>query len=117
MLLTRSSLSATVNRLDRYPAKLVGIDVKLTEESYTSKCSFIDNESVSKHEVYLGKRIKRGLFKSSDGFKINADCNGSLNIARKVIPKFNVFDLKKGVEAVVVSPVRLTPYKLKYDFI
>jgi len=56
-----------------YKCKLEGINVILTEESYTSKCSFLDNESIEKHESYLGKRIKRGLFRSAKGKLINAD--------------------------------------------
>ena len=68
-----------------YKCKLIGINVVETEESYTSKCSFLDNEDVCKHEVYKGKRIKRGLFRSSTGQLINADINGSLNILRKVV--------------------------------
>lgn len=91
--------------LIEYKAQLVGIEVKLTEESYTSKCSFIDNEDIKKHEVYLGRRVKRGLFKSADGTKFNADVNGSYNIARKVVPDFSI--LNKGIEGVVVHPVRL----------
>ena len=55
------------------------------EESYTSKCSFIDNESIEKHEEYLGQRIKRGLFKSKNGNLINSDINGSYNIMRKYL--------------------------------
>ena len=34
-------------------------------------------------EEYLGKRIKRGLFKTKDELLVNADVNGSLNILRK----------------------------------
>ena len=34
---------------------------------------------------YLGRRIKRGLFRSSTGKLINADHNGALNIMRKVV--------------------------------
>lgn len=71
-----------------YKCKLEGINFILTEESYTSKCSFIDNEEVCKHENYLGKRVKRGLFKSKDGKIINADLNGSLNILKKVVGEF-----------------------------
>lgn len=82
-----------------YKAKLVGIQVKLTEESYTSKCSFLDNEPVRKHERYEGKRIKRGLFRTQYGRLINADVNGAYNIIRKVAPK--AFE---GVEDVVVHP-------------
>lgn len=59
-----------------------------TEESYTSKCSFLDNEPLRKHSIYKGKRIKRGLFKSAKKKLINADLNGSLNILRKVIGEF-----------------------------
>ncbi len=54
-----------------------------TQESHTSKCSAIDNEQVKHHDEYLGKRVKRGLFKSKDGFLINADLNGAINIVRK----------------------------------
>lgn len=53
------------------------------QESHTSKCSAIDNEPVKHHDEYVGKRVKRGLFKSKDGFLINADVNGAINIARK----------------------------------
>ena len=71
-----------------YKCKLEGISVILTEESYTSKCSFLDNESVEKHENYLGKRIKRGLFRSAKNRIINADLNGSLNILKKAVGEF-----------------------------
>lgn len=71
-----------------YKCKLIGIAVMMTEESYTSKCSFIDNEELKHHEEYKGKRIKRGLFRTYEGKLINADLNGSLNIMRKVIGEF-----------------------------
>jgi len=82
-----------------YKAELVGIQVLITEESYTSKCSFLDKEPIKKQESYAGKRVKRGLFRAADGRLINADVNGSFNIIRKVAP--NVFE---GVEGVVVRP-------------
>lgn len=69
----------------QYKAKLEGFDVVTNEESYTSKCSFLDMESIGKRDTYCGKRIKRGLFRSSSGKLINADLNGSLNILRKVV--------------------------------
>jgi len=87
-----------------YKAELVGIKVCVTEESYTSKCSFLDLEPIQKQEVYLGKRIKRGLFQSQSGRKINADVNGALNLIRKVAP--NAFS--NGVEGVVVHPLRIS---------
>jgi putative transposase len=66
----------------KYKAQMVGIEMILTQEAYTSKCSAIDLEPIKKHETYLGKRNKRGLFVTKHGIKINADCNGSVNIAR-----------------------------------
>lgn len=68
----------------KYKCSLVGINVLINEESYTSKCSSLDLESICRHENYVGKRIKRGLFKTGKGLLINADINGSLNIGRKV---------------------------------
>jgi putative transposase len=85
-----------------YKAQLAGIQVLITEESYTSQCSFLDLEAIGKHERYLGKRVKRGLFRSASGRCLNADVNGAYNIIRKVAP--DAFG--KGVEAVVVQPVR-----------
>src|ERR1035437_765480 len=66
-----------------YKCKLEGIEYIEREESYTSICSSLDNEEIKKQEIYLGKRIKRGLFKSQTGKLINSDVNGSLNIGRK----------------------------------
>ncbi len=66
-----------------YKCRLAGIRVIVTEESHTSKCSFLDNEECCHHDHYMGRRIKRGLFRCSDGRKINADLNGSLNILKK----------------------------------
>jgi putative transposase len=61
-----------------------------TEESYTSKASFLDSDTLPKYGEKpewwkeSGKRIQRGLYRSADGTKINADCNGAANIIRKV---------------------------------
>lgn len=71
-----------------YKCKKEGINFVKNEESYTSKCSFIDGEEIKKHTKYLGKRIKRGLFESASGKLINADLNGSLNILKKVVGEF-----------------------------
>ena len=70
-----------------YKCKLVGIQVVIQEESYTSKTSFIDRESITKQRTYLGKRVKRGLFRTSEGKLINADLNAALNILRKYLDK------------------------------
>ena len=73
-----------------YLCKLYGIEFKLQEESYTSKVSFFDGDEIPIYDkenlqeyVFSGKRIKRGLYQTSGGKLINADCNGALNILRK----------------------------------
>jgi len=88
----------------KYKCQLVGIEFIVHEESYTSKCSFLDMEPIEKHETYQGKRVSRGMFRSSTGKKINADVNGSYNIIRKVIP--NAFI--EGIVGLVVVPVRFS---------
>src|SRR5216684_1204359 len=72
-----------------YKAELVGITVKATEESYTSKASLLDLDPLpvrkngdEKH-TFSGKRVKRGLYRASDGRYINAAINGAANIIRK----------------------------------
>ena len=67
-----------------YKAKLVGINVQTTEESYTSKVDHLAFETLEKHDIYLGKRKKRGLFQSSTNKLLNADVNGAIGIGRKV---------------------------------
>ena len=88
-----------------YKAKMVGIDVILTEESYTSASSFIDNDLIPVYKkgqnnqvTFSGKRVKRGLYRTGSIGLIHADVNASLNIMRKAVP--NVFD--HGIEGVVV---------------
>ena len=68
-----------------YKCRMVGINVTKHEESYTSKCDGLCLETIGRHETYLGKRKKRGLFQSSVGKLVNADVNGALNIMRKVV--------------------------------
>lgn len=86
-----------------YKAKNVGINVILTEESYTSGTSFLDEEAPKK-EFYDKKRRKhRGLFISNQGIKINADVNAAYQIMKKVFP--NVFT--DGIEGAVLHPVRV----------
>lgn len=84
-----------------YKCQLVGIKVLEQEESYTSKTSFLDSEEICKHQSYVGRRVKRGLFRSSNGTEINADVNGSYNILRKAFPAA----FAQGIEGVVVRPL------------
>ena len=66
------------------------------EESYTSKASFFDNDEIPIYNEadpqkykFSGKRIKRGLYRASDGRIINADVNGALNILKKSKQRLN----------------------------
>jgi len=100
--------SMLINQLE-YKAQDTGLKVIITEESYTSKASFIDNDRIPKfikdskeNHKFSGKRIRRGLYKSLHGILINADVNGSYNIIKKVFP--NVFT--NGIEGVGLHPIK-----------
>lgn len=67
-----------------YKAELAGIEMQLPEESHSSKTDHLAYEEMKHHEIYLGRRKKRGLFQSSIGKLLNADVNGAIGIARKV---------------------------------
>lgn len=91
-----------------YKAELVGIQVIVNEESYTSQASFLDQDLIPSYQkgrnhTFSGKRIKRGLYKSEGGSLLNADINGSLNILRKAIPEA----FAQGIKGIVVSPVKV----------
>jgi len=87
-----------------YKAEDKGINVDITEESYTSGTSFLDGEKPVKECYDKSRRKYRGLFKSASGQRINADVNGSLQIIKKVVPEaFNT-----GVEKVKINPIKLT---------
>lgn len=73
-----------------YKANLKGIEVILTEESYTSGTSFLDNELPTKENYKKSRRIYRGLFKTNNGKLINSDINGSYQILKKVIGNYFV---------------------------
>jgi len=99
-----------------YKARLVGVKVIVQEESYTSKSNFLNLDPIPVYGhtgaddmVFSGKRIKRGLYKTSVGQLINSDVNGAYNILRKAIP--NAFS--NGIESCVVQPRRVNPLKVK----
>jgi putative transposase len=89
-----------------------GIRFVETEESYTSKASFLDLDELPKFGEKpegwqeSGKRVKRGLYRSRDGFKINADCNGAANILRKVETKLglNLDGVSRGA---LIAPLKV----------
>lgn len=87
----------------KYKAENLGINVIITEESYTSGCSFLDNEEIGKDTYDKSRRIYRGLFKSNQGKLINSDVNGSYNIIRKAFPKA----FADGIEGVDLHPIRV----------
>ena len=99
-----------------YKAKLAGITVLITEESYTSKASFLDRDEMPVYDPnrtekpkFRGKRIERGLYRAADGTLINADINGAGNIVRKVAPDAfgqRAVEDGKGHQP-VVHPVRI----------
>ncbi|MBO1006001.1 IS200/IS605 family accessory protein TnpB-related protein, partial [Pseudogracilibacillus auburnensis] len=76
-----------------YKAQRHGIKVIKTEESYTSKASFLDQDDIPVYgendleKSFSGKRVKRGLYQSKNGIIVNADVNGAGNIMRKIFPK------------------------------
>ena len=86
-----------------YKAKIVGINVVITEESYTSGTSFLDGELPIKENYNKTRRVFRGLFVSNNGIKINSDVNGSLQIMKKVFP--NAFS--HGIEDYGFNPIRV----------
>ena len=86
----------------QYKAEFFGIKVLITEESYTSKSSFLDLDTLPKFSdkssvkpIFSGSRITRGLYKTKN-IVINADVNGAYNILRKVdLNLFSKEDISK----------------------
>ena len=88
-----------------------GIQYVEQEESYTSKASFLDLDAIPIYNAdnpytgtFSGRRIKRGLYRSANGFLVNADVNGAANILRKSKQNFNFEELCRGVLA---TPTRI----------
>ena len=80
-----------INQLT-YKCQMLGITVIVREESYTSKASFLDYDEIPNYKdetkpKFSGKRIKRGLYRSTTR-KINADVNGAYNIMAKENPNY-----------------------------
>ena len=95
-----------INLCERY-----GMQHIETEESYTSKASFLDNDELSVwnpekpyDKLFSGKRIHRGLYVTGCGIMLNADVNGACNILRKSKQNFDYEKLCKGL---LTDPVRI----------
>ena len=104
-----------------------GIQFIETEESYTSQASFLDDDFLPNGSTPLtvspersrrakfgakpegwkssGKRVQRGLYRTSNGELINADANGAANIMRKVATRLG-FDLARVGRASLTAPKR-----------
>lgn len=92
--------------------EIYGIQFVENEESYTSKASFLDADTLPKHGEKpdtwkaSGSRVKRGLYKTSSGIRINADCNGAANILRKVAVMLGL-DLSGISSGDLTAPLKL----------
>ena len=90
------SLGQFVDKLG-YKLGSHGIELVVTDESYTSKASFFDGDNMPKRynlnaksiPTFSGKRVKRGLYKASNGTLLNADVNGAYNILTKTDSNFS----------------------------
>ena len=98
-----------------YKAALVGIQVEVREESYTSQASLLDLDPIPNYKPndeeehsFSGRRIgrRKRLYRTKDGRTICADVNGAYNILRKSRP--DAFSEAKGIAAYVVQPIRLS---------
>lgn len=91
--------------------KQYGLKFVETEESYTSKASFVDGDFLptfsERPEGWKesGKRVKRGLYRTAQNCYINADCNGAANILRKVATTLGI-DLSGVGRGALISPLR-----------
>ena len=97
--------------------KQYGLRFIETEESYTSKSSFLDNDFLpiygekpegwkpSGKRGQKGDKLGRGQYQLADGSKINSDCNGAVNILRKVSAQLGLY-LAKVSKAALTLPQR-----------
>jgi len=86
--------------------EIYGIKFTITEESYTSKCDHLAKEPMKHSENYLGKRVHRGLFRSSTKVLLNADVNGALGMLLK---RNHEISVKKLVNSgCLTQPRRIT---------
>lgn len=98
--------------------KRYGIQFQETEESYTSRASSVDNDYLptfgEKPEGWKesGKRVHRGLYRTVQNWYINADCNGAVNIVRKVATTLGL-DLSGVSRGALITPLRVRLWTLQ----
>ena len=104
-----------INQLQYKSQEYTDLHVVLAEESYTSKTDHLVLEEMTHQENYSGRRLKRGLFKSSIGKVLNADINGAIGILRKgnAITDDQLLILRDRGD--VVSPIVLNPLTYKQN--
>ena len=107
----------------KYKCEKEGIALIITEESYTSKASFLDldvmpmyQKDVKNATKFSGKRIKRGLYKSSNGVLIHADVNAAYNILRKVIGDMWVKTHANSIVDYAINPVAIASCFGKFSY-
>ena len=90
---THISHTELINKI-KMMATNFGIEVIEMEESFTSVADFLSmdflpvyGKEYDNQDVYnfSGKRVCRGLYRSTDGIIMNADVNGASNIIRKAL--------------------------------
>ena len=98
-----------------YKCEQYGLNFKAVNEAYTSKTSSIDEEPVCRHSVYKGKRVTRGVFKSSNGIMINADVNAAYNILRQANFTLDVISTKVNKLSFTNPGKTCNPSKMGYS--
>ncbi len=89
-------------------AKSVGIVFTETEESYTSKSSFLDGDYLPKYGEKparwkpSGKRITRGTYKTANGKLVSCDAQAAANILKKVATQLEISLAEVGREALIL---------------
>jgi IS605 OrfB family transposase len=76
---------AKLVKMIEYKAKLLGIKVVKVKEHCTSGVSAYDLEPLRKEYYNKSRRVKRGLFRTNEGYLVSSDINGSLNILRRYL--------------------------------
>ncbi len=86
-----------------------GLKYQEQEESYTSRASFIDADPIPvygqvQNPSFSGKRVKRSLYQTKEGWSINADANGAANILRKSNHRL---DFQRVASGLLNNPLRV----------
>jgi len=102
-------------------AEQYDISFVATEESYTSKASFLDGDILptfgEKPEGWhsSGRRIERGLFKTANNWLVSADAQAAANILRKVATTLGL-DLVRVGRGTLAAPARIKLWNTYHQF-